>query len=497
MARPSPVVRRMFQHVLGCMVLDRWRQPALPAARQGRQALLLESLEPRLLLSNDYPAALANSTPDTVDPWGFYSRECTSYVAWRMNRDSGTTAAPYAFTDTMDGGFWGNASNWDANAAALGFVVNTTPSVGAIAQWHANEGSAGSLGHVAYVESVNPDNSVNVSNYNADVTNGYSEFTITAPRYIHIPALVNHLLTTAANTVPAGAAVTFTSTLSKIIVDNGVPTGTVTFLDGTTTLGTSPVSTSGTSGVATFSTTTLSVGTHHISATYNGDANYAATGSTALIQLVGSANQRYVNQLYIDLLGRTADPGGLAAWTALLDSSADTMAQVATAFTSSREYDGNIVDGFYVKYLNRHSDPGGLNDWVNLMQGGYNAEQIRSGILGSPEYFADTGGTNASFVTALYQSFLNRSPDPGGLNDWVNLLVNHTDTTAQVATGFLNSDENRTDIITGFYERYMHRAPDPGGLAAWKTLLANGISQPAIISVFVTSPEYLAINYIS
>src|ERR1035438_5615330 len=39
--------------------------------------------------TNDYP--FASSTPDTVDPYDFYTRECTSFVAWRMNRDAGTT----------------------------------------------------------------------------------------------------------------------------------------------------------------------------------------------------------------------------------------------------------------------------------------------------------------------------------------------------------------------------------------------------------------------
>jgi len=295
-----------------------------------------------------------------------------------------------------------------------------------------------------------------------------------------------------ANPVIHGTAVTFQATVTPTTA-----TGTVTFMDGQTVLGTQSVDGNGN---ASLTTSSLTLGTHVIAASYSGDANFSGSTSTAVNQFIvysHASNQAYVNQLYTDVLGRTADPGGLQAWTALLDAGTDTLAAVATAFTSSREYDGNIVDGFYTKYLNRHAEAGGLNDWVNLMQGGYNAEQIRAGILGSPEYFGDTGGTNTSFVTALYQSFLNRAPDPNGLNDWVNLLVAHTDTTAQVATGFLNSDENRTDIITGFYTTYLHRAPDPGGLSAWKGLLANGITQPQIITFFVTTPEYLALNNIT
>jgi len=286
-----------------------------------------------------------------------------------------------------------------------------------------------------------------------------------------------------------GVALTLTATVSPAEPGAGSPTGTVTFFDGANAIS-GPVAL--TNGVASFTTSTLIVGNRRLTAQYSGDASDATSTSTVFVEYVGSSHQRYVNQLYNDLFHRDADPGGLHDWTALLDGGTYSYQDVATAITSSREYDGDVVDAFYVEYLGRHSDPGGLNDWVNLMQGGYNAEQIRSGILGSPEYFADTGGTNTTFVTALYQSFLSRAPDTGGLAAWVSLLDNHQESTAQVAGGFLNSDENRTDIITGFYQKYMHRAPDPGGLADWKAALANGISQPNIISVFLTVPEYMA-----
>jgi len=332
---------------------------------------------------------------------------------------------------------------------------------------------------------------------NAAATTDYNAASATVTQQVNSVSTITAtttLVTGPTSSPTSGVPLTFTATVTPVAPAVGIPTGTVTFFDGTTAVS-APVAL--TNGVASFTTSTLTIGNRRLSAQYSGDANNTASTSAVFMEYVGSSHQRYVQQLYNDLLKRDADPGGLAGWTALLDSGQYTYGQVATAITGSREYDGDIVDGFYVTYLGRHSDPGGLTDWVNLMQGGYNAEQIRAGILGSPEYFGDTGGTNSSFVTALYQSFLNRTPDPGGLADWVNLLDTHQYTTAQVATGFLNSDENRTDIITSFYATYMRRAPDPGGLADWKTLLANGISQPTIITAFVTAPEYFAINLIT
>ena len=43
------------------------------------------------------------------------------------------------------------------------------------------------------------------------------------------------------------------------------------------------------------------------------------------------------------------------------------------------------------------------------------------------------------FVTQLYLDLLDRSPDPGGLNFWVNLLNSGAQSRAQVASSFFNS----------------------------------------------------------
>ena len=71
------------------------------------------------------------------------------------------------------------------------------------------------------------------------------------------------------------------------------PTGVVTFLDGSTVLGTKTLVGS---GVASFSTASLSVGSHAITASYAGDANSAASVSTVLMETVngyGDGEERF------------------------------------------------------------------------------------------------------------------------------------------------------------------------------------------------------------
>ena len=80
-------------------------------------------------------------------------------------------------------------------------------------------------------------------------------------------------LSSSVNPSPSGKPITFTAIVSPKL--SGTPTGTVTFKDGATVLATHALS----AGKATYATSTLSVGSHSITATYNGATYF--TGSTA------------------------------------------------------------------------------------------------------------------------------------------------------------------------------------------------------------------------
>jgi hypothetical protein len=76
---------------------------------------------------------------------------------------------------------------------------------------------------------------------------------------------------------------TLTATVRVTPPGAGTPTGTVTFMDGTTVLATSRLSTSKGVTTATFTTPVLSVGTHRIIASYSGDASDQGSTSAPLI----------------------------------------------------------------------------------------------------------------------------------------------------------------------------------------------------------------------
>ena len=89
--------------------------------------------------------------------------------------------------------------------------------------------------------------------------------------------------TLASNANPSvyGQSVTLTATVTP-----GAATGTVTFKDGATTLGTGTLS----GGTATYSTSALSVAGHSLTAVYGGDATYRTSTSSTLTQTVNAAS---------------------------------------------------------------------------------------------------------------------------------------------------------------------------------------------------------------
>src|SRR5437867_4492822 len=88
-------------------------------------------------------------------------------------------------------------------------------------------------------------------------------------------------LTSTPNPSNVGQAVTLTATVSAVSPAAGVPTGTVTFRDGATVLGTATL----VNGSASISISTLAAGSHPLTAAYGGSATFAASTSAVVTQV--------------------------------------------------------------------------------------------------------------------------------------------------------------------------------------------------------------------
>ncbi len=108
-----------------------------------------------------YPAQWCEVPQDSVvDNWGMYNRECVSYTAFRV-------AASGRYMPYWGGR--GNANEWDEAARADGIPVDGSPRAGDVAI-----SNTGGYGHAMYVESVNGDGTINISQYNVSLNGTYS-----------------------------------------------------------------------------------------------------------------------------------------------------------------------------------------------------------------------------------------------------------------------------------------------------------------------------------
>lgn len=106
-----------------------------------------------------YPDKWANIPQDSVgDDWGLYNRECVSYVAWKV----WSVGRHMPWIGDQDANAW----NWpNLFPQKVGSRPGAGTPTGVAAVW-GRGGAMGPLGHIAYVETVNGDGSIEVSQYN-------------------------------------------------------------------------------------------------------------------------------------------------------------------------------------------------------------------------------------------------------------------------------------------------------------------------------------------
>ncbi|MFQ5459526.1 MAG: Ig-like domain repeat protein, partial [Anaerolineae bacterium] len=121
--------------------------------------------------------------------------------------------------------------------------------------------------------------------YTGDAT--YSQSLSPALSQVVSQATTATALTSSVNPSVFGQQVTFSASVTVVAPGAGTPTGTVTFKEGVTTLGVGFV---GAGGTAEFSTASLAVGSHPVTATYDGDASFAASTSGPVSQVVDPAS---------------------------------------------------------------------------------------------------------------------------------------------------------------------------------------------------------------
>lgn len=111
----------------------------------------------------------------------------------------------------------------------------------------------------------------------------------------------------------------------------------------------------------------------------------------------------------------------------------------------------------------------------------------------------ESENSTRGFVYRMYKTVLGREPEEDGFNWWVRQLESGKSTAAELVDGFFNSKEYKAkgksneQILDDCYQAMMNRGPDAGGKQYWMDRLNVGMSSSAVCAGFVTSNEFKAL----
>ncbi|MGF1526323.1 MAG: DUF4397 domain-containing protein [Candidatus Competibacterales bacterium] len=219
-----------------------------------------------------------------------------------------------------------------------------------------------------------------------------------------------------------------------------------------------------------------------------------------------------IQNLYRSLLGRPADPTGLAFWANELDAG-HALDAIAQAFLASGEYtQGSLPRAeVYFAALDRTPTADELLALGDQAQTGADLPTlIGDNLLTNPAFLRRFGQdlSDQAFVEANYQQILGRDADPAGLAFWLDELTHGLDrgaivvafTLEALARGLLDSETVTTAMA---FQALAGRQPGADELVTAATLgleatlagLATGsLGQSGLVRVLHASPDAPAVD---
>jgi hypothetical protein len=163
---------------------------------------------------------------------------------------------------------------------------------------------------------------------------------------------------------------------------------------------------------------------------------------------------------------------------------------VALQIEGSGEYLDNQVQLLYQRYLHRQADSGGLQSFAGQLSHGATLEQVAAVLVGSSEYFQLHGGSNVSFLNALYLDALGRTPDPFGQDSFTQMLAGGASRTA-VALAVFTSSEYLTNLVGQSFSEYLGRNAFAEDLSNFSGNMQKGLTDQDLVAILLGSSEFL------
>ena len=162
--------------------------------------------------------------------------------------------------------------------------------------------------------------------------------------------------------------------------------------------------------------------------------------------------RNYINQLYLDELGRPADEAGLKWWTGKISADGKVSQHELNAWrAAARKAGETLIDPADAAARRAAAAEAARLAALKQQQGNVNNQ----------------GGT---------------TPPPGFLG--VRPLF------TGVRNPFYEGSDTRSDLVNMAYQRLLNRQPDPGGLASYNQEMMRGLTGQGLVSALANSPEF-------
>lgn len=232
----------------------------------------------------------------------------------------------------------------------------------------------------------------------------------------------------------------------------------------------------------------------------------------------------FVKRLYLELLEREPEDKGLSDWTKSIKNDHKSAIDILDAISNSKEFNNKaysneeIVKKLYLAMLDREADEGGLNDWKSQLDDGKSIKSVILGFADSAEfknlckkYGIEPGGSSQTeprdknkgitdFVSRCYTEVLGRTYDVDGLNYWCKTILDAPDPKNEAkktaTNGFFHSEEfiskavPDSEYVKILYRTFLGREYDEAGYADWTKRLADGLSRDEVMAGFADSKEF-------
>ena len=187
-----------------------------------------------------------------------------------------------------------------------------------------------------------------------------------------------------------------------------------------------------------------------VNAVGTGPDSAASTAVTPQWWLPWSSGSVAVTEIFTWLTGKAPTNAEKTSWLSQLDGGTKLPSDLVVALRGGTDATTNVdpTVRLYSAYLNRIPDAGGLNFWLNRRRNGWTLSRISNNFATSTEFVRRYGAlTNRKFVENIYSDVLQRAGDPAGITYWTKKLDAKTATRGQVMINFSESNEYKTKQV--------------------------------------------------